>query len=95
MDTNESRTAWIVAGVLLVLLIIVGYLWLSQKQDLNTVLQNGKTDIASIRDQITEDCQGPNMDTDACKADLNDLASILRDFSADVQAASTTTTTAQ
>jgi len=92
MNTNESRTAWIVAGVLLILLIIVGYLWLSQKQDLNTVLQNGKTDIASVRDQINTDCQGPTMDQDACKADLNDLASILKDFSADVQAASTTTT---
>jgi hypothetical protein len=91
MNTNESRTAWIVAGVLLILLIIVGYLWLSQKQDLNTVLQNGKTDIAAARDQITKDCQGPNMDADACKADLNDLAGILSDFSADVQAASTTT----
>ncbi len=93
MNTNESNLAWWIAGILLVLLIIVGYLWLS-KPDLNTVLQNGHASIAAERDQIQADCQGPNMNKDACNQDLSDLASILQEFRANVNAAATTTPTA-
>ena len=92
MDTRENNLAWWIAGILLVLLIIVGYLWLSSRQNLPTVLENGKTSIAAERDQIATDCQGPNMNRDACNRDLSDLASILQQFSADVQTASSTGT---
>jgi len=92
MNTQESRTAWIVAGVLLVLLIIVGWLWLAQKQDLGTVLQDGKSDIASVRDRMSKDCQGPEADADACAEDKQDLSDILDDFKADLMESSTTVT---
>lgn len=93
MDTRESNIAWWIAGILLVLLIIVGYLWLSERASLPAVLDNGHASIAAERDQITKDCQGPDMNKTACNQDLSDLASILQEFSANVQQASTTTST--
>jgi hypothetical protein len=93
MDTRESNLAWWIAGILLVLLIIVGYLWLSSRQSLPTVLENGKTAIAAERDQIAADCQGQNMNQEACKRDLADLSSILAEFSANIEAASSSATT--
>jgi hypothetical protein len=92
MNQNEKNTAWIVAGILLVLLIIVGYLWISTKADLNTVLENGKQSIAAQRDQIAKDCQGPDANQNACQSDLAQLSDILKDFSANIQQASTTAT---
>ena len=90
MDTRESNIAWWIAGVLLILLIIVGYLWLTEKQSLPTVLDNGQSAIAAERTQITNDCQGPTMNTAACQQDLSDLSSILTEFSANVNNATTT-----
>jgi len=92
MDTRESNLAWWIAGILLILLIIVGYLWLSQKQSLPTVLQNGQTSISAERDQIAKDCN-PDMKSAACQQDLSDMQSILAQFSTDVNNASTSTTT--
>lgn len=93
MDTRESNIAWWIAGILLVLLIIVGYLWLSERASLPTVLDNGHASIAAERDQINKDCQGPDMNQTACNQDLSDLASILQEFSANVEQASTTAST--
>jgi hypothetical protein len=93
MDTRESNIAWWIAGILLVLLIIVGYLWLSERASLPTVLENGQSSIAAERDQIAKDCQGPDMNRTACNQDLSDLASILQEFSANVEQASTTAST--
>jgi hypothetical protein len=87
MDTRENNLAWIIAGILLVLLIIVGYLWLSSRQDLPTVLENGRQDITALRAQIEKDCRGPEMDKDACNKDLSDLSSVLQEFSSDVNQA--------
>ena len=93
MNQNEKKTAWIVAGILLVLLVIVAYLWISTKADLNTVLENGKQSIKSEQAQIAQDCQGPTRNEAVCKQDLADLSDILKEFSANVQEASTSTTT--
>lgn len=90
MDTRETNIAWWIAGILLVLLIIVGYLWISERNSLPTVLDNGQASIAAERNQIAQDCQGPKMDKTACNQDLSDLASILQQFSTDVQTASST-----
>jgi hypothetical protein len=92
MDTRESKTAWIVAAILLVLLIIVGWLWLSQKNDLGNVLENGADRISAVRDQMKEDCQGPEMDAAACAHDKQQLSDILDDFKSDLMEASTTVT---
>lgn len=92
MDTRESNLAWWIAGILLILLIIVGYLWLSQKQSLPTVLENGQSAIAAERDQIAKDCNA-DMHSAACQQDLSDLSSILAQFSTDIQNASTTAST--
>jgi tryptophanyl-tRNA synthetase len=94
MNQNEKKTAWIVSGILLVLLVIVLYLWVSTKADLNTVLENGKISIKAEQAQIAEDCQGAKADKAACKQDLADLSDILKQFSANVQEASTSTSTA-
>lgn len=89
MDTRESNLAWWIAGILLILLIIVSYLWLSQKQSLPTVLDNGQNAISAERDQIAKDCN-PDANTPACKQDLSDLSSILAQFSANINNSSTT-----
>lgn len=92
MNQNEKDIAWAVAGILLVLLVIVAYLWISTKADLNTVLENGKQSIAAQQVQITQDCRGPKMDKAACASDLSQLSDILKEFSANVQEASSTAT---
>jgi len=90
MDMRESRLAWSISGVLLVLLVIVTYLWLSQK-NLPTVLQNGHDAIAAEQAQIAKDCVDQN--SDACRQDLSDLEDILRQFSSDLEKATTVSTT--
>lgn len=91
MENRENNLAWWIAGILLVLLIIVGYLWLSSRNDLNAVLENGKNAIAAERDQISVDCQGAKMNRDACNRDLTDLTAILKEFSQNLETATTST----
>lgn len=91
MDTRESNIAWWISGVLLILLIIVGYLWLSSKQDLSTVLANGHDAISAEREQIQKDCVDQN--SLACKQDLSDLESILQEFSDNLRQATVTAST--
>lgn len=102
MDHRDNNIAWIVAGVLFVLLIIVGYLWLAARNDLMSTLSSAHESISAERDQIAKDCQGTDQTSkDACSQDLQDLADTLRAFSANVATASstgqfpTTTTEAQ
>lgn len=90
MDTRESNLAWIIAGVLLVLLIVVGYMWYSSR-DLDNVLQEGREDIGYYRDEIERHCSGPEMDQEQCAEDMEELSDLLREFSADIDASSTTT----
>lgn len=88
MNTREQNLAWWVAGVLLVLLVIVGYLWLTSKQDLSTVLANGHDAIAAEKAQIQKDCVDSH--SLACKQDLSDLEGILQEFSDNLKNATTT-----
>jgi hypothetical protein len=91
MDTRETNIAWWIAGVLLVLLIIVGYLWLTEKQDLGTVLSNGGNAIAAEKAQMQKDCVNPQ--SLACKQDLSDLESTLQEFKDNLQNAQLPATT--
>ncbi|MEJ0053877.1 MAG: hypothetical protein WDN10_04110 [bacterium] len=93
MDRQDATTAWIVAGVLAVLLVVALYFWISTRNDLATVLESGKHNIAAQRDQIREDCDGTPAKKEACSQDLADLAAILHDFSVNVETAATTTVT--
>jgi cell division septal protein FtsQ len=88
MDTKDANTAWIVAGILAVLLVITLYFLISANSRLSNVLANGSDQITAERDQIAQDC-GTAGDKAACNQDLSDLASILKDFSASVSAATT------
>ncbi len=87
MDTRESNLAWIIAGVLFVLLVVVGYLWYSSTHDLDNVLQDGQEDIGYYRDQIAQHCRGPEADAEQCAEDMEALSDLLREFSAEIDSA--------
>jgi F0F1-type ATP synthase membrane subunit b/b' len=93
MDTRDNNIAWWIAGVLLVLLIIVGYFWISNRQSLQGVLSNGQQALAAERDQIQKDCSRSSPNTAACNRDLDDLRVLLEEFSKNINNASTSTTT--
>ncbi len=94
MDHKKSaQTAWTVAAVLAVLLIIALGFWWNAKHDLAKVLESGKQDITAQRDKIRADCALTDAASKAqCGQDLQDLADILREFSTNVAHATTTTT---
>jgi len=88
MDRKESRTAWIIAGVLAVLLVIAVVFWMNTQKDLDTVLQEGQEDITVIRDRIAVDCRATDTASqERCADHLEDLADILEEFSEDVEEA--------
>jgi hypothetical protein len=95
MNRDDATTAWIVAGVLAVLLIVAVSLWVSARHDLASVLSSGQNQIANERNQIKKDCNGSTATKAACSQDLADLAAILHDFSLHVSAASSTTPSAE
>jgi type II secretory pathway pseudopilin PulG len=90
MSRKDATTAWIIAGVLAVLLLITLVLWINARNDLASVLQNGQQAITAERAQIQADCSGPNMNKDLCSQDLSNLADLLREFSTEVANATTT-----
>ena len=88
MDSQQNTTvAWSVAGVLAVLLLIALYFLVAAQHTLPLVLTNGTDQITAERGQIAKDC-GTAGDKAACNQDLSDLATILKDFSANVETAS-------
>jgi hypothetical protein len=90
MDKQQDATiAWIVAGVLAVLLVIAVYFWIAARNDLSNVLSSGSDQITAQRNKIAQDC-GAAGDKAACNADLSALAAILKDFSANVETATST-----
>jgi len=97
MDTKKQLTlAWTVAGILAVLLVIALFFLMNPKKDLGTVLQEGKEDITEQRDRIAETCSGTDADSKAdCADELEELADILRDFSKEIDKATSTAPTAQ
>ena len=92
MDTKKQLTlAWTVAGILAVLLVIAGYFAMNPKKDLGVVLQEGKEDISAQRDQIAIHCAGTDGQSKRlCQEDLDELANILKEFSKNIHAASST-----
>lgn len=95
MNTKNKLTlAWTVAGILAILLIIALYFVMNPKKGLETVLQEGKEDITQQRGRIAEACEGTNADQNDCKNELDELADILRDFSRDIDKATSTAATA-
>lgn len=94
MDTRESNTAWIIAGILLVLLIVVGYLWLSTPKDVQTVLDDGYDSIAAQREELRIACQTPEGTREDCEEELEELSELLAEFSAEIDAATSSEATA-
>jgi len=88
---------WKVAtGALVVLVVILLAMmwaqWSKQEHSLDNVLQEGKEDVVEARAAIEMKCRGPQADEDDCQDALKDLADILKEFSKDVNAASTSGT---
>jgi hypothetical protein len=92
MDTKKKLSvSYAVIGVLAVALIVSLFFNFHEPATLGSVLENGKQDITAQRDKIREDCSS----TDAavrkqCGDDLQELADILREFSKDLDKATTT-----
>ena len=94
MDRQEARTAWIIAGILAVLLVIAVIFWMNAKKDLDTVLAEGQADIGAMRDKIAVDCHASDADSKKrCQEDLDDLSSILTEFSKNLDKAAPEGTT--
>lgn len=87
MDTRESRTAWIIAGILFVLLLIVGYLWLTTPRDLETVLEDGYDNIVAQRMELERACRNNNPREEECQQEIRDLTQLLQEFTAEINAA--------
>jgi len=88
MDRSNSLP-WLISGVLFIGIIIVGVLWINTSRELESVLADNSSDIRSQRDEIMDKCTGPNADQEACDEALTDLANILREFSAELSVAAT------
>lgn len=86
MDTRESKTAWTIAGILLVLLLVVGYLWLSSPRDLDTVLREGTDDVATQRMELERVCD-EDRNSEECQQEIRELTDLLREFTAEINAA--------
>ena len=88
MDRSNSLP-WLISGVLSIGIIIVGVLWINTSRELESVLADNSSDIRSQRDEIMDKCPGPNAAQEACDEALTDLANILREFSAELSVAAT------
>lgn len=91
---ERHTTAWLIAGVLLVLLIGMTYLWMTAREELATVLTEGRESLEEARDDIRMKCSGPGiLNNEACQSSLKELSAILQEFSERIQNAATTTAT--
>lgn len=92
MDSKTKLTlAWTIAGILAVLLAITLFFLVNQPKDLDQVLQEGKEDITAKRDEVAKACNGSDAASKAkCQDELRELSDILRDFSKDIDKATTT-----
>lgn len=94
---TRQNTGWIVAAVLA--LVVIALLWMlwyrynQEEHDLGFVLQQGKEDISTERDRILRTCNGPNADQAACQEELTNLSELLAAFKANVENASTSSST--
>ena len=89
MDSKKQLTlAWTVAGILAVLLAISLFFLMNPERTLDTVLQEGKEDITTQRERVAEACDGSS--PAECNQELEDLSTILREFSEDISRATST-----
>lgn len=97
MDTKKKLTlAWAVAGILAIALIVALVALMNQEKDLATVLEEGREDITEQRDRIADACEGPDAESqERCQNELEELSDILRDFSRDLDRASSTAPVAE
>lgn len=88
---QNSKTGWIIAGLLaIVLIIVLVMMWNgSHNKDLGNVLEEGRTNLIDVRAEIEKKCQGPEMNQKDCQAALDDLEDVLKDFKKDVNTATT------
>lgn len=91
------KSGWVVAGILAVALVIMLFMMWdgANSKDLNNVLEEGRTSIIDMRAEIEKKCEGPEPNEAECQDALDDLAEVLREFSKDVNDASTTPPTPQ
>lgn len=74
---KKLRTAWTVAAVLAVLLVIMTVMW----GRASGVFTLGAEDLAAQREKISEACaSADDLDTPACRDALDDLARLLGRF---------------
>ena len=91
MDLKKKLTlAWTVAGILAVLLAVSLFFLMNPEKSLNTVLEEGKQDVTEQRADVAAACEGDSADKAKCDAELDELAQILREFSRDIDKATTT-----
>lgn len=89
---ESTAKGWKMATGLLVLVVIVLLFmmwqqWDKEQHNLGFVLQEGKENVTMARDDVQAKCEGPQANQADCKAALDGLASILKEFSKDVNAA--------
>jgi predicted MarR family transcription regulator len=89
MNANAKLTlAWTVAGILAVGLIVALIALANREPDLGTVLEDGREEVTAQRDRIREACNGTDAASQrACNEELEDLADILREFSQEIDRA--------
>jgi len=97
MDTKKQLTlAWTVAGILAVLLVIALFFLMGERNDLGSVLEEGREDITAQRDEIREACNSTDEASRArCNESLEELADILREFSLEIERATSTAPVAE
>jgi len=94
MDSKNKLTlAWTVAGILAALLAITLFFLMNPEKSLDTVLQEGKADVTEQRDVVAEACDGT--DKSACDRELEELADILKEFSVNIDKATSSAERAQ
>ena len=99
MDMNNARTAWTVAAVLGVIVIILVVVMAKgqhdRERDPDFVLDRGGSRIAEIRAEIAETCAGDKPYEQAdCQDTLEELSDILKDFTDDLHRINEASTTA-
>jgi len=96
--TKETRTAWTVAVVLGILVIILlGVLargWYEKNHNLGNVLQDNKNALVEQRMQLREACAHEASEpTEECQKALEDLSNLLVDFGQEMRDLQKATTT--
>lgn len=88
----QNNKSGLIIGALLVALVIVSVLFIQAKHDLRTVLAEGRSNITALRDEIDRKCTGADADQQECAKVLGELATVLQQFSANLNETATTTT---